>query len=582
MQTLLIIAGWIIAAITGGIAIVFYLKLKSLEYQNDALVKLNKDQQENLQGLQQQSSQDDNKWSKFIAWASHDLRQPLHALALFSDVLINQRLEPEVHDLAGKIKRSVNALVELFNTLFDVSKLETGSKAVNLRSIPLLPLLQVLDGEYKPQAEAKGLNWYCDLNNYVVHSDPALLETVLRNLISNALRYTQQGGIKLSCNKNNGQIDISVSDTGIGIPAQQQQEIFQEFLQLSNTSSGATTGLGLGLSIVERLIKLLGHKIRVQSQVGHGTTFTLGVKEGSVSTLPINQPKSSSVSDLTGLKVLVIDDEPQVREGMQSILESWQCEVALAGTKAQVYELLMERKLKPQAIVSDYRLAKNETGLQLLEELLPQIGIQVPVLFISGDTSSAITEIIRAKGYLHLPKPVPPAQLRAFLRNVVRKSVQVTSRTQAAGNYPLQQFSIQVLLSRFAHEYQSQAQEKKINFHQDCSALTITSNIELLESILRNLINFCFQRTTMGQIQLKCLQGTQNMQIVISYSGKPLSDQIQQLLRNYQNLPNEIEKSGIDLNLSLAFKIAGILGHQIHMDKDSKGGTIFSVLIPAG
>ena len=421
MQTLLIIISWIVAAITGGMAIVFYRKLKNQEYQNELVIRHHKAQQKALEDLQQQASIDENNRYKFIACASHDLRQPLHALALFSNVLGNKHLEPDVKELTDKIKRSVNALVELFNTLFDVSKLETGSTTVEQRDVSLQSILQLLDAEYKPQVEAKGLLWCCESNNFFVHTDPSLLETILRNLISNALRYTKQGNINLSSHRHNGQIYISVSDSGVGIAPQQQQEIFQEFHQLSNTGSGGTTGLGLGLSIVERLIKILGHEIQVQSEVGRGTTFTLLVDEGNSSTVQIESAELKSVNDLAGLHILVIDDDPQVREGMQSILESWQCEVSLAGSKAEVVKLITDIKIKPQAIVSDYRLSKHLSAPQLLEEVFASSGMQIPTVIISGDTSKSVINTIKEKGYLYLPKPVSPAKLRAFVRNVAKK-----------------------------------------------------------------------------------------------------------------------------------------------------------------
>ena len=381
MTTLLLVISWIVAAIAIIMALVVFRNYKTLQTRIAETErhgqKRVQEHQNQLQRQQEQSSQDQKIKTTFIASAAHDLRQPLHALALFSDALLNQPLDAGTQDIAGKIKRSVTALVELFNTLFDVSKLETGSKEAKVRDFPLQQLFQVLDAEYTAQTHAKGLQWHCDTAQYSVRSDPALLETILRNLISNAMRYTQQGSISLNSNRENGLVRISVSDTGVGIPKQQQEEIFQEFHQLGNSSRATTTGLGLGLSIVERLIKLLGHRIEVQSEVGLGTTFTLIVPEGAALEAQAAQPEPPEVNDLTGLQVLVIDDDPQVRDSMQSLLQSWQCQVTLAGTEQQVHELLLNKRIFPHAIVSDYRLAKHVDGLRLLESILPKIHLKV-------------------------------------------------------------------------------------------------------------------------------------------------------------------------------------------------------------
>ena len=587
MTTLLLVISWIAAAIAIAMALVVFRNYKTLQVKCADMERRHQErdqlrEQENqnqLQRLQEQSSQDQKKKTTFIASAAHDLRQPLHALSLFSDALLNQSLDAGTQDIAGKIKRSVTALVELFNTLFDVSKLETGSKEAKVRDFPLQQLFQVLDDEYAAHAHAKGLQWHCDSVHYSVRSDPALLETILRNLISNATRYTQQGGINLQAKKQNGLVHISVSDTGVGIPKQQQEEIFQEFHQLGSNSRATTTGLGLGLSIVERLIKLLGHRIEVQSEVGQGTTFTLIVAEGAELEAQAAQPEAPAVNDIAGLQVLVIDDDPQVRDSMQSLLQSWQCQVTLAATEQQVHELLLTKRIAPQAIISDYRLAKHVDGLCLLESILSRIHLQVPVLFVSGDTSGEIVEKVRGQGYLYLPKPVVPAQLRAFLRNAARHKSAASNSAVTGNSTRLHEFSLQSLLNRFVGEYHAQAQEKGIGFDYGCDSFTVNSNAELLETIIRNLLNFAFKRTSKGRVSLYCTTHLDGAQIEITDSGKALSPQTRTLLRQYQTDPKTTEDSGLNLGLSLAFKLAHSLGHHIQVSDPNNDGLTFHVLI---
>jgi signal transduction histidine kinase len=588
MTTLFLVISWIAAAVAIIMALVIFRSYKTLQADCVELERRNQERdllrdqehQSQLQRLREQSSKDQKTKTTFIASAAHDLRQPLHALSLFSDALLNQNLDADTQDIATKIKRSVTALVELFNTLFDVSKLETGSKEAKIRDFPLQQLLQVVDAEYAAQAHAKGLQWQCDPVRYSVRSDPALLETILRNLISNAMRYTQQGSISLNTSRENGLVRISVSDTGVGIPKPQQEDIFQEFHQLGTTSRATTTGLGLGLSIVERLIKLLDHRIEVQSEVGQGTTFTLIVAEGAELAAPAAQPEAPVVNDLAGLQVLVIDDDPQVRDSMQSLLQSWQCQVTLAGTEQQVRELLLDKRISPQVIISDYRLAKHVDGLRLLTSILPRINLRVPVLFVSGDTSGEVVEKVRTQGYWFLPKPVAPAQLRAFLRNAARQKTAPPAGTTGPKRPQLNEFPLQSLLNRFVGDYHAQAEEKGVVFNYGCDSLMVNSNAELLETIVRNLLNFAFKRTSKGSVTLNCKAHLDGAHIEISDSGKALSPQTRTLLRQYQVDPKTTEDTGLNLGLSLAFKLAHSLGHQIQVSDPDSAGLTFQVLIP--
>ncbi len=569
---------WAATVLAIAVAGWFYLRAKIMRDKLAAAERHEQDAQGQLLDLQQQSSHDGQKKSRFIASAAHDLRQPLHALSMFSDALLNQPLVPEAEDIASKIHRSVNALVELFNALFDVAKLETGANEIKFQNVSLRQIVQVLDAEYSAQAEKKGLQWRCDVPEVSVRSDPVLLETILRNLLSNALRYTKQGGIGLYAKRDKGLLHIAISDTGVGIPQQRQEEIFQEFHQLDNMSRAGATGLGMGLSIVDRLIKLLSHGIDVQSEVGKGTTFTLTLSEGAALVAPT--VPAPELNDLAGLRVLVIDDDPQVREGMQSLLQSWQCEVMLADGEPMARQILIDEHWIADAIISDYTLGKRANGVQVLASIPPVLNSQVPVLFISGDISAEVRDTIKAQGYLFLPKPAVPAQLRSFLRAAARRKSSAPATAQTDDSLNSHAVALEQLLTPMVGEYQAQAEEKGIGFECEYPAVHVQSDAALLETILRNLLNYAFKRTHQGSVSLRCERSGQGIRVAITDTGQAISVQTQALLQQYQAHPKTKEKAVRNLGLSLAFQLAHSLGHPIQVVHQHSAGLQFQLQLP--
>jgi CheY-like chemotaxis protein len=249
-----------------------------------------------------------------------------------------------------------------------------------------------------------------------VHSDPALLERILRNLISNAIRYTADGVVQVACVPVEQELRIDVLDTGIGIPLEQQREIFKEFYQLDNPERDRNKGLGLGLAIVDRLSVLLEHPVEVQSTPGKGSRFSVWVPRGDPERVIAAVPPPVVSRPLAGLRVIVVDDEIAAREGMATVLEGWGCVVTLAGSEDEAAATAWASGTVPDAIIADYRLRDARTGVQAIERLQREFSRRIPALIVTGDTAAERLLEAKASGHQLVHKPVQPAMLRAFLQ----------------------------------------------------------------------------------------------------------------------------------------------------------------------
>jgi len=358
--------------------------------------------------------------SKFLAAASHDLRQPLHALGLFVTALDERIHYPDVKEIVDKIHRCTAALDNLFQGLLDISRLDAGIIEPQLADFALCPLIERLHAEYAPQARDKGLQITFRCGAGAVRSDPALVERILRNLVGNAIRYTHRGGIEMACEARDAQVHISVRDTGMGIAADQQEKVFDEFVQLHNPERDRTKGLGLGLAIVRRLAALLGAEIRLESAPGRGSTFSFALPRAVAAA---TGAEARDLADeppplLDGTTVVVIDDEADVRDGMRTLLEGWGCIVVTDEDAAGAVGQLRARRLTPDVVIADYRLREGATGVEAIARLQDDYGSTLPGLIVTGDTAPERLSEARASGYTLLHKPVPPAKLRALLQNL--------------------------------------------------------------------------------------------------------------------------------------------------------------------
>ena len=361
--------------------------------------------------------------SRFLAAASHDLRQPLHALGLFVQALQETPLATRERQTIGNIRRSVDAMEELFNSLLDISRLDAGVVQPHVATIPLASVFDRLRFEYAPVARQKRLSLRVVKTSLFVESDPSLLARLIRNLLSNAVRYTDAGGVVLGCRRLAGEVRIEVWDTGKGIPADRHEEIFQEFYQLDSAEAGSLwKGLGLGLAIVRRLAKLLNYRVAMRSTVGKGSVFSITLPRGRLEDyVQAESSPESAAFDLSHALVLVIDDEAAVQEGMATLLRKWRCDVLTAGSGVEMKNKLVEIARLPDLIVSDYRLRGGENGIQVVEMLRSEFNIEIPALLVTGDTAPDRLRDAEASGLPILHKPLNPARLRTLIANLLRE-----------------------------------------------------------------------------------------------------------------------------------------------------------------
>jgi signal transduction histidine kinase len=350
--------------------------------------------------------------SKFLATASHDLRQPLHALRLFVDILVRRVQDTEVRSIIDDINRSTNALEELFNNLLDLSRVEANVITPDIINFPLQYLFDRLRTDYATTAYRKGL-WFRIVNTKaIIQSDFSMLERILRNLISNAIRYTDKGGILIGCRRRNGKLVIEVLDTGIGIPASEMQSIFSEFHQLNNPERDRRKGLGLGLAIAEGLAQLLHQKIKVASTLGKGTCFSISVPFGKDSPVKMHdyEPASKTIN-LDDKTIVLIDDEKPVRDAMEHILADYGCNSIIGEDVDDALQQLEDGHFTPDLIIADYRLRHGVTGINAIERLRDIFGDHIPAMVVTGDTSPEWLQEAESTQCLVLFKPVKAEKL---------------------------------------------------------------------------------------------------------------------------------------------------------------------------
>ena len=377
--------------------------------------------------------------SRFIAAASHDLRQPLHALGLFVAQLHGKMRAGERVQIIRRIEAALSAMNELFSALLDISKLDAGATTVNVTVFPVSQLLAHAETTFAGAAREKGLSFKAAPSEAWVRSDFILLEQIVFNLITNALRYTQRGGVLVGCRKRGDQLRIEVWDTGVGIPADQHDKIFGEFYRLGEPDRDRRGGLGLGLAIVDRLCRLLGHPIQVRSRIGKGSVFAITVPRAPADKRAIEAsvvPRSSEPSLANGTLVLVIDDDPLVLEGMSGIFRQWGCQVITADTDDKALKVASEQDRLPDLIISDYFLSHGRTGIETVEWLRSELSASIPAFLISGDTDPATLLEAKNKGYHLLHKPVDPMALRAMFQQAIKRSPAAAVRTLQLAEQP--------------------------------------------------------------------------------------------------------------------------------------------------
>jgi signal transduction histidine kinase len=378
-----------------------------------------------LEAARVEAEQANRAKSQFFAAASHDLRQPLHAMGLFASALAEKIRYPEVASIVGSITDSVHALESLFNELLDISKLDSGSIKPQLAGFDIQDVLARLRTEFTVEAEAKNIRMEISTESHIVHSDAVLLERIIRNLISNALRYTQEGSISLLLEPRGERLRIAVRDTGIGIPEEHQQRIFEEFFQVGNPGRTSKKGLGLGLSIVQRMCELLGYTMELESTAGQGSTFSFDAPTGerAPQAAATAGPPPPSPSDLSGKLIVVVDDEEAIVGGMKALLAGWGAEVIGSTNGDDVLAAVHERGRLPDLLIVDFRLGKLENGIQVAQRLREELDPEIPAILVSGSITPDLGEQARTQRFEFLLKPVLPEKLRACIFTALGKGM---------------------------------------------------------------------------------------------------------------------------------------------------------------
>jgi signal transduction histidine kinase len=360
--------------------------------------------------------------SHFLASASHDLRQPTHALGLFVARLQQFSMEPQQRHLVDSLDASVRSLQDLLDGFLDLSRLEAGSVSAHMKPVSVGALLESLWPILEPVARAKGLRLRIRPSSWWVRSDPVLLHRMVMNLALNAVRYTDTGTVLIACRLADGGqgLRIEVWDSGIGIAPNHQQDIFREFFQVDAkpTGRGRPMGLGLGLSIVERTAKLLGCHMELRSAVGCGTRFSIVLDQRIAAVeeqVGPTERRAEVFADLAAVRVLLLEDDSAARLAAVALLESWGCEVLAAATAQQACAVVQAEGV-PDIIVSDYHLGAGDSGLQAIADVRSLAQRRVHACLMSGDTDPVVQQSAKAAGLTLLQKPVRPAKLRSLLR----------------------------------------------------------------------------------------------------------------------------------------------------------------------
>lgn len=352
--------------------------------------------------------------TRFLAAASHDLRQPIHALNLYLGAFNAVPLPPQSAALLAKVRQCALIMDDMFRTLLDVSKLDAGAVQPRISVFPLASIFSRIKLEFEPQAHAKGVDLHIVRSSAFVRTDPGMVERILHNLVSNAIRYTDRGRVVLGCRRHQGKVRVSVYDTGIGVEPHEQSLIFEEFYQAGRGERERSKGLGLGLAIVKRLTRLLGATLTFRSRPGHGSLFAFDLERAQpveLPTLRFNRKAAAGNRDLTGRLIVVIDDEELILDAAQTLLKQWNCLVVAATSGREALRQLASYTRPPDVLLCDFRLGDGENGVAVADALRNEFNSDIPTLLITGETNPEQIRTIAASGLAVLHKPLREDEL---------------------------------------------------------------------------------------------------------------------------------------------------------------------------
>jgi two-component system, sensor histidine kinase len=359
--------------------------------------------------------------TRFLAAASHDLLQPLNAARLFVTALSERKLSEKESEFVEQIDGALKSVEGLLGALLDISRLDAGGIPVRQADFRIKDLLNALRHEYGPMAKEAGLELRILSSQAVVRSDPSLLGRVLRNLLSNAIRYTPAGRVLLGCRRRNGCLRFEVWDTGVGIPDTHLQAVFEEFRQLGAPSHFREKNFGLGLAIVQRIARMLDHSIELKSELGRGSVFAIEVPISSRS--PTVEPRESRYlgfnDAVAGSLVAVVENEETVLLGMRELLEGWGCEVVTALCGRTARHQISKIGRVPNLVIADFHIGSEANGVEVAEEIREIHKCQTPAIIITADRSAEVLKFVQGRGFHLLQKPIKPAKLRALMSHLL-------------------------------------------------------------------------------------------------------------------------------------------------------------------
>ncbi|MFZ6871573.1 two-component regulator propeller domain-containing protein [Undibacterium sp. Di27W] len=386
---------------------------EELEKTNQALLRVNKRQEAQQSEL-----------TRFLAVASHDLRQPMHALNLYLGALSNFELPATVKPVLNNLRHCARTMDDMFANLLDLSRLDAQIVEPQWQEFGIAEVLGRLEVEFTPQALVKGLHFHIQHSMAVVRSDPALVEQILRNLIANAIRYTPAGQVIVNCQESGDQLQIAVEDSGIGISLHDQETIFEEFFQVESQRSAK--GMGLGLAIVQRLVRLLHIPIQLRSQPGQGSTFAISLPLSMSQDMREKQSRSKSVvtASLLEALIVVIEDDESILMAMRALLEQWDGRVITATSGAQALAMCSEEIKIPDLLICDYRLNRNENGIDVVSNLREEFNHHIPAILITGDISPQLAEDAKAAELILMHKPIQAEVLHDVVSQMLNEAKQ--------------------------------------------------------------------------------------------------------------------------------------------------------------
>jgi len=363
-----------------------------------------------------------NRKNNFIATASHDLRQPMHAIGLLIESLEHQITDKDQRSTLAKMKQSSKDLTDLLNSILDISKLDADAVKVSKSNFYIAPLLKSIEDEFETEAKKKRLNLHVNSTSSIVYTDSLLLIRIFRNLVSNSVKYTQSGNINIITEVDDDSLLVRIKDTGPGIPKEQYQAIFSEYLQLAEQSSQSNFGMGLGLSIVKRLTSLLDINIKLDSEIGHGTCFTLTIPLGNDAdnSQEIHAEERKRES-LDAYKIMVVEDNPSVLDAMLEMLGKLNCDAYPASNIDEALEIIRELDELPDLLLVDYQLGDGVTGDTAISAICDAASTTIPAVIVTGNTHSDLFRKASESAYRVLNKPVHPDLLLNTVDSAIKE-----------------------------------------------------------------------------------------------------------------------------------------------------------------